>query len=157
MLLIDQDFLPQATSLIKMATSHICISTFKAEISPQPRGRRIFAFFKTLYEKHKSGVKVDFLLNWNSQHRAVPTCNTLTLRELKAQGINIRTLPNNRCCHAKIILVDNAKAIVGSHNLSIASTRKNFETSYLITNKVSIYRLASVFKHNLENSTTPKI
>jgi len=155
MLLIDQDFLPQATSLIKMATSHICISTFKAEISIKPRGHRVHLFFDTLFAKRKEGIKVDFLLNWNSEHRAVPQCNMATLLELKKQKINIRILPNNRCCHAKIIMVDKSKAIVGSHNLSIASCTKNFEVSYLITNDVSIYRLASVFAHNLANSKTP--
>jgi len=155
MLLIDQDFIPQATSLISMARSHICISTFKAEISVKPRGRKVLAFFKTLYKKHQEGVQVDFLLNWNTQHRAVPQSNAFVLQELKQQKINIRILPHNRCCHAKIIIVDNTKAIIGSHNLSVASCRQNFETSYLITNKVSIYRLASVFAHNLSNSKTP--
>jgi len=154
MLLIDQDFLPQAIALLNTAKSYINIATFKAEISPKPRGRALRLFYETLFAKRKSGVVVNFFLNWNSQHRSVPTCNMATLLELKKQKINVYTLPNNRCCHAKIIIADRAQAIIGSHNLSIASCHRNFEASYLITDKVSVDRLCFIFTRTCSNATS---
>ena len=155
MLLIDQDFLPQATALISMATSRIDLSTFKAEITSKPRGRRLRLFFDTLFRKREAGVQINFLLNWNDVRHAAPLCNLATILELKRHKINVQILPNNRCCHAKVIIVDKDRAIIGSHNLSIASCHNNFEASYLVLEKVSVTRLSAVFDHTLSNSKTP--
>ena len=155
MLLIDQDFLPRAIALLDTADSCIDVSTFKAEITSKPRGRALRLFFDTLFKKRKAGIQVNFLLNWNTERRAVPLCNMATVLELKRQKINVRILPNNRCCHAKLIIVDRAKAIIGSHNLSIASCHKNFEVSYLITDSISVDRLAFVFARTCLNATKP--
>lgn len=155
MLLVDQDFLPQATAFIDTAKRRIDISTFKAEITSKPRGRRLHVFFDTLFQKRESGVQVNFLLNWNIDGRAVPNCNRATIQELKRRKIEIRILPYNRCCHAKIIIVDQDKAIVGSHNLSVKGCHNNFEVSYIILDKVSISRLCNVFRHTFINANRP--
>jgi len=146
MILIDNDFLPQATALISTAQRRIDISTFKAEITSKPRGRRLRIFFATLIKKREAGVQINFLINWNEERRACPHCNLSTIHELKNHKINVRILPNNRCCHAKIIIVDQDKAIIGSHNLSIKGCHNNFEVSYLIMELVQIDRLSGVFE-----------
>lgn len=155
MILIDQDFLPQATALISMAQRRIDLATFKAEITSKPRGQRLRLFFDTLFEKRAAGLQINFLLNWNDNRRVVPLCNLATILELKRRKINVRILPNNRCCHAKVIIVDQDKAIIGSHNLSIAGCHNNFEVSYIIRDLVSVARLSSVFEHTLQNSQRP--
>lgn len=155
MILIDQDFLPQAMALVNMAQSRIDVSTFKAEMTSKPRGRRLRLFFNALIDKRKAGLEVNFLLNWNDARRAAPHCNLSTINNLVKNKINVQILPYNRCCHAKIIIADRTTAIIGSHNLSIASCHNNFETSYLITDKVSVNRLSTVFERTLLNSKTP--
>jgi len=155
MILLNQDFLPQAIALISMATRRIDLSTFKAEITSKPRGRRLRLFFDTLFAKRAAGLEVNFLLNWNEARRAAPLCNLATILDLKRHKINVRILPNNRCCHAKIIIVDKDKAIIGSHNLSITSCHNNFEASYIIRDRVSVDRLSSAFEHTLNDSQKP--
>lgn len=155
MILIDQDFLPRATALINSATSRIDVSTFKAELTTKPRGRRLRLFFEALFAKRQAGLTVNFLLNWNDARRAAPQCNLATILSLKKNDLNIRILPSNRCCHAKIIIVDRTRAIIGSHNLSIMSCHNNFEASYLITDKISVDRLSAFFDHTLQNTTSP--
>lgn len=155
MLLIDQEFLQQARSLISTARRRIDISTFKAEITSRPRGRALRCFFDELFKKHDQGVEVNFLLNWNTDRRAVPLTNRYVIQELKRRKINVRILPDNRCCHAKILIVDRHIAIVGSHNLSVRGCHNNFETSYLIHDPASVARLTAAFDHVFINSKTP--
>lgn len=153
MILIDNEFLPQAQAMVEMARRTIDISTFKAEITSKPRGVRLFSFFQKLFEKRAAGVQVRFLLNYNDERRAMPHCNVYAFHELKQRKIDVRKLTGNRCCHAKILLIDRSKAIVGSHNLSVKSCHNNFETSYLVMEPVSVSRLARVFDHVFDLST----
>ena len=145
LLLTDNEFLPQARALVESATKSIDISTFKAEITTKPRGIALLHFFKALLLKAKGGVKVRFLINWNSERRSCPKTNLYVITELKKANINIRHLKQNRCCHAKTIIIDKEKAIIGSHNLSVKSCHNNFEISYVVPDPEAVARLTSVF------------
>ena len=119
MLLYDNEFLPQAIALIESAKSNIRIATFKAEISLKPQGYKLKRFFDILAEKKSQGIEVNFLINKNDNKRGTPRSNIPAIQFFKAHKINIRVLRDNRCAHAKIILVDQERAIIGSHNLSL--------------------------------------
>lgn len=152
MILLDEEFLPQAFALIVGAKERIDISTFKAEINGKPRGLRLKQFFNLLYEKKSQGVQVNFLINWNDERRVVPAANITAIKELKAHNINVKILSGNRCCHAKIILVDKSKAIIGSHNLSVRSCHNNFEISYYIEDPAGTARLADIYNKILQTA-----
>ena len=145
MLLYDNEFLPQAIALIESAKSHIRIATFKAEIPLKPQGLKLKRFFDILAEKKSQGIQIDFLINKNDNKRGNPRSNIPTIQYLKARKINVRTLRDNRCAHAKVILVDQERAIIGSHNLSMKSCFENFETSFLVSDPANIARLAAVY------------
>ena len=145
MLLYDNEFLPQAIALIESAKSHIRISTFKAEISLKPAGIRLKRLFDLLAEKKDQGVQVDFLINKNDKKIGTPRTNFSVIKYLVNKKINIRTLRDNRCCHAKIIIADQERAIIGSHNLSIKSCFDNFETSFIVSDPANIARLCAIF------------
>jgi phosphatidylserine/phosphatidylglycerophosphate/cardiolipin synthase-like enzyme len=152
MILIDEDFLPQAIALITSAKERIDIATFKAEITPKPRGLRLKQFFQTLFDKRDQGVQVNFLINWNDERRVVPMTNLSAIRDLKQHKINVKILKSNRCCHAKILLVDKDRAIIGSHNLSVRSCHNNFEISYLFDDPCSITRLSTIYDRTLQDA-----
>ena len=145
MLLYDNEFLPQAIAIIESAKSHIRISTFKAEISTKPIGLKLKKFFDLLATKKGQGVQIDFLINKNDKRVGTPRTNYTAIKYLTTQKINVRTLRNNRCCHAKIIIADQERAIIGSHNLSIKSCFDNFETSFVVSDPANIARLCAVF------------
>ena len=148
LLLIDDNFLPVVKMLIENAKKTIDITTFKAEICHLSRGEKLLLFWDMLTKKAKEGVRIRLLLNWNDERRGVAKTNLYAMTELKKAGIKTRFLPNNRCCHAKIICVDSSKAIIGSHNLSVKSTASNFEISYLITAAEEIAELSKVFSQS---------
>ena len=155
MLLFDQEFLQQARALLSVAKHRIEVATFKAEISHSPRGRSLLHFFEELFKKREQGLEINFLLNWSTEKRVVPLTNKYAIQELKRHKINVRILPNNRCCHAKILIIDRHVAILGSHNLSIRSCHNNFEVSYLIQKPADIARLGASFDHVFLNAKVP--
>ncbi len=148
LILTDNEFLPQARALIESAERSIDISTFKAEITTKPRGLALLHFFKVLLLKAKAGVQVRFLINWNQDRRACPKTNLYVISELKKTNVKIRYLKNNRCCHAKAIIVDKKKMIIGSHNLSVKSCHNNFEISYVVSAPDEVDSLSKVFDHS---------
>jgi len=137
LLLIDEQFLPQAMALLDMAQREIAISTFKLEITDKPRGRPLRAFFMKLVEKCKAGIKVNILFNCHDDRRATPRTN-----------LDVRYLKDNRCCHAKALIIDKEQALIGSHNLSVMSCASNFEVSYLTPDLEIVKRLSDVFAHS---------
>ncbi len=145
MILHDNEFLPHALALIDTAKSSVDISTFKAEITSKPRGKRLSSFFDKLYEKKSQGIRVRFLINYHDDHRIIPKTNLCAINNLKNHKIDVRALSHNRCNHAKVIIVDTEKAILGSHNLSVKSVHNNFEISYLLTNLTDVCFLQAIY------------
>lgn len=148
LLVVDNQYLSLAQGLIEQAKLEISLCTFKLEINDKPRGRTLKKFFDTLIERIKQGVKVRVLFNWHDDRRSVAKTNFYASHCLSDSGADVRFLKNNRCCHAKIILVDKEKALLGSHNLSIRSCENNFELSYLIPDPETVHQLSDVFEHS---------
>jgi phosphatidylserine/phosphatidylglycerophosphate/cardiolipin synthase-like enzyme len=146
LLIVDSQYVPQAIALVKSARKEICISSFKLEISEKPRGRDLCEFFDEIKEKIKQGVKVKILFNWHDDRRSVPKTNEGAAHNLKNCGADVRYLKNNRCCHAKLLMIDREKILLGSHNLSVRSTQANFELSYLIPDPETVQQVSAVFE-----------
>lgn len=148
LLVVDNQYLSVAQTLIEQAKKEICVSSFKLEISEKPRGRALKKLFDSIIERLKAGVKVKVLFNWHDDQKSVAKTNYYASVFLKSHGADVRFLQANRCCHAKLLLVDKEKALLGSHNLSIRSCENNFELSYLIPDPETVANLSSVFEHS---------
>jgi phosphatidylserine/phosphatidylglycerophosphate/cardiolipin synthase-like enzyme len=146
LLVLDNQYLGIAQALVEQAKQEICISTFKLEINEKPRGRALKRFFESITEKIKQGVKVKVLFNWHSDQRSVAKTNLYASTFLKNQGAEVRFLKNNRCCHAKLLIIDREKVLLGSHNLSVRSCENNFELSYLIPDPETVAQVSAVFE-----------
>lgn len=140
-ILYDQQLLSFILPCIAEANRYIFISTFKAEWIQNREGHRLGAFWKTLLAKAEKKIRVNLLLNYHSDRARIAKSNLLLANKLDHQNIKIRYLAGNRCVHAKIILIDDKVATIGSHNLSNASHRRNFEASVAIRNTETIQDL----------------
>jgi phosphatidylserine/phosphatidylglycerophosphate/cardiolipin synthase-like enzyme len=69
---------------------------------------------------------------------------------LKAQGIEARTIPH---CHVKAIVVDGARAYLGSENFSYTSLSKNREVGLVLTEPAPIKVMSDTFEHDWASST----
>ncbi len=152
LILHDEQFLTYAQELINRAVRAIDISTFKLEMSGKKMGRPLLQFFDTLYEKQRKGVYIRFLAPTSSQSLHTPYSNTPAIAILKKNNIAVRHLLYDRCCHAKIIIVDNADAIIGSHNLCVRSCHYNFEVSYMGNEPIYVKRLSCIFNQVWETA-----
>jgi len=148
----DEQFLPVAKGLLEIATKSIYISTFKAEIISKPRGQKLFDFFSVLANKATSGVDVRFMFNTPENGKHIPPSNAKALKFLTKAKIKVRHLPNDRLCHAKILLVDNTYAIVGSHNLCVRACQYNFELSSYIIDTEYCKDLKTIYENIWDNS-----
>lgn len=144
-LLTDEKFLPAAILLLSDAQKSIDISTFKAEMTTKPRGRRLKILFDLIIEKARLGIPVRFLISKREEYGHIPLTNLFAVREMKANGVQVRHLRNSRLCHAKTIIIDDELAILGSHNLSIKSCHNNFEASVCITKPYIVGQLKGFF------------
>jgi len=156
MILYDEKFIIAAKELLSSAKQRIDISTYKAEYTTTPRGKALNELFEILIRKKSEGVLINFIVNQTDHKRTGPRSNIIAIKKLKEKGINPRILPDNRCCHAKIIIVDQEKAIIGSHNLSIRSTTENFEISTLLSDEISVSFVQAVYNKNLAVSKEPR-
>lgn len=151
-LLVDENFLPSAINLIGKAEKLIYISTFKAELTTKPRGRRLHKFFELLLEKARLGIDVRLLISKREEYGHIPLTNLFAVRAMKEGKVKVRHLRNSRLCHAKILLVDDFAGILGSHNLSIKSCHSNFEVSYFFYDSSIIDHLYNVYLRLWDNA-----
>ena len=151
-LLTDNEYLPFATRLIENARHNIDISTFKAELTTKPRGRRLAKFFDLVIEKSRLGIPVRFLISKRESYGHIPLTNLYAVRELKANKVKVRHLRQSRICHAKIIIVDSRLALIGSHNLSIKSCCNNFECSLYFEDEKTVNHLVNVYTKTFDDA-----
>jgi phosphatidylserine/phosphatidylglycerophosphate/cardiolipin synthase-like enzyme len=144
-ILIDQSFIEWATIAATAATRSIDITTFKAEVCHKQRARKLLTFFETLKQRAGAGVRIRILINWNEEKRAVPKTNIFAAQWLTEAGVDVRHLRNNRCCHTKLIIIDNQVAAIGSHNLSVKSISDNFEITLATIETADIRLLSEIF------------
>ncbi len=151
-LLVDEEFLGVASAFVKNARRSIYITSFKLEIPEKTKGKHLRDFFDALAEKEKGKVDVRIITNKEEKRGHIPATNSCAICFLVENNIETRFLRNYRICHAKIIIVDEKIAIVGSHNLSYKSCHANFETSYLFDDPASVGRIVNTFHHLWEDS-----
>jgi len=140
-LLIEEEFLPAAKYLIMRAKYSVFISTFKAEITSKPRGRKLSKLFDEICQAKIRGLDVRVLINTAAPRGSIPLSNAYAVTFLKKNGVEVRKLQHERCCHAKLIIVDGGTVILGSHNLSVKSCHNNFEVSCMIYSQPTVETL----------------
>ena len=140
------EFINAAIDFVSGAEKSIFISTFKAEISSKVKGEKLMQFFQILAAKKAEGVDVRMLFDTPESGKHIPPSNAKALKFLQKNNIKCKSLRNGRLCHAKMLIVDNANSIVGSHNLSVMSCRYNFELSVSIPDNKYCQNLTEIFE-----------
>ena len=128
----NEQYLATAHGILGLAGRNVDICTYKFEISQRTDARGLNSLVGTLYALATIGVPVRVLLNITGKRSGLSRLNENTGRTLKAHGIEVRYLPDRRCQHAKMLLVDRCVGIIGSHNWSPKSMTENFEVSVAI-------------------------
>lgn len=105
-----------------------------------------------LADKARSGVDVDLLLPGpHHDHRMVKLAGQKKMRALLAAGVKIHRFQPSMM-HAKIILVDDQLAMIGSANLNYRSLRKDDEIVLTVSDRQLVSELDHDFDQDLSRS-----
>lgn len=98
-----------------------------------------------------SGVKVTLILPRRSDHRAVGWAAESLFAELLAAGVRLH-LRKPPFIHSKAMIIDRARALVGSANLDYRSLRLNYELNLEVIGGEFVARLDQQLRHELGQS-----
>ena len=137
-------YFPAVKEALSEAEKSINMAMYFVGFNPSNRESQVYALVEELVNAHKRGVKVKVILDqgidfsggergvrrWEREQR-----NASLFVYLRQQGIEAYYDSLPTITHAKAIIIDEERVIVGSTNWSASSLQKNWETSCLIRSK----------------------
>ncbi|GAB4274626.1 MAG: phospholipase D-like domain-containing protein [Opitutales bacterium] len=103
--------------------------------------------FRSLIVKAHTGRRVRIILPEKSNHRMVDFARNYYLRQLDRAGVEVLFF-HTGMIHAKLFVVDNKVAMMGSANIDMRSLFVNFEVGVFLTSEASIEELQN-WLHNI--------
>ena len=149
--IVDNEFLTIAPFVIDQAKKKLLISTYRLQIHTKTKASNFLNLYKALVNAIARGVKVQVLAQYSEKIGLSPHSNLLSMAILKDKGAEVRFLKRGRISHAKMIIVDDAYLIMGSHNWSLSSLTRNFEFSVLLDDPESIAQAKAHYLVNWES------
>ena len=135
--IIGKEFPKKVIPLIEQAKHVINIVVYSWWWYPDQIGSEIQKFNNTIINAAKKGVNVKVIANeWP------------TMAVLAKNGIKTKKLETKRKVHAKLMIIDNKTAILGSHNYTMGAFTTNYEIS-IITQDVEVVKRLRQFFNNL--------
>lgn len=144
-LVFDEQYFAVCLSMIRAAKENIFLSTFVVNLQAYRKQTKTQSLLGALKEAAQRGVEVKILLNRYQPQRKITKLNNLAALYLKGDNIDLRFLPDNRCCHAKFIVVDKKSFILGSHNWTRKALERNFEVSFFLEDVILAGELTAWF------------
>lgn len=131
-LLENKDLFPALIRAIDEAHQEIliCMFSFKAGVHPNSYPDRIVEHLARAVQR---GVQVEVVLETTGDR-----ANDLTAQNLKTKvlleekGVNVYLDDPHKTTHAKLVVVDERRVFMGSHNLTASALKHNNEISVLI-------------------------
>ena len=135
-IVIGSDFPKVVIPLIKDAEKSIKIIVYDWRWYPQNPGASCQRFNQAILSAHKRNVKVEAITNTRK-----------TVQRLKKIGVGAKILHSYKLVHIKLMIIDDEKIIVGSHNYSESAFEKNYELSVLLENPKNKGRFINFFNN----------
>lgn len=141
----DSLYFYTAIGLIQSAQKEVLICNFKMESPIGKKKKKLIALYNALEKKAATGVSIKILLHGLAGKNTIAQANRTTADFLEKKSIEIRSLPEWRTIHAKILIQDEKKMLLGSHNWTARSLSYNLETSLLIKNSPVVEKVVCFF------------
>jgi len=134
--IIGKQFPQKVIPLIDAAKRSIDIVVFDWRWYPQDPGASVQLFNQALVRAVRRGVKIRAIAN-----------NDEIINTLKSVGIEAKKLLSKKLVHVKLMILDNQKVVVGSHNYTQSAFQMNFELSVLLDEPLNISDFFSFFNN----------
>jgi len=143
----DEDYVRKLPALLRKAKRTIRLSLYVAVAGGKPAKKSSRLLIDHLLVAAKGGVECLVLLNMVARGSYLKTQNLRTIVLMRRHGIQTRQLTGSRCNHAKAVLIDAKYAVIGSHNWSPSSLRRNHEASMVTDDPAAVTGFVEHFDH----------
>lgn len=133
-IIIGKEYPKKVIPLIYAARKSIDIMVYHWLWYPTDIGSQIQKFNAAIASRKRVGKRVRVITNTGQ-----------TIATLKGLGIKAKKIHSSRLIHAKVLIIDNEKVILGSHNYTKNAFGLNHEVSILITGEKEVKRLSDFF------------
>jgi len=147
-IITDNNFIGFATELVINSVAKIYMILYYVSIHQTWKSCEIRNFLDVLIDKQKKGVEIKILMNHSGQKNILYTGLKNSFDYLQKNNVPVKHTPQGRTTHAKLILSDGNKFIIGSHNFSMTSLHRNRELSIYVENKSLCTQLENYFLEN---------
>lgn len=120
-IIIGKQFVPAVLPLLEAARESVKIIVYDWRLRMNDPLHPVSVFTSALVRAAERGVEVRALVS-----------NEMVRRELMQYGLKVKMLYNEKLVHAKVLLVDDRLAVVGSHNYSQSAFTMNLEVSLAV-------------------------
>lgn len=144
-ILIDEEYRKMLPQAMTGAKRKIRIMIYRVQ---RKLGRGLTEenlFLDTIKDRVRRGVKVYLIIDYYPRPGMAYKENLYTALILMDHGVYARYLKNSRVCHAKTVIIDQEIALIGSHNWTNNSLKRNLEISVMIKEKEEVGRLVEEF------------
>lgn len=135
----DPQALGAAVRMIQGAQRRVWVAMYVVRLDEDGP---VSALLRALGEARRRGLDVRVLLDLDDQETGK---NQAATDWLRSQGIRVVLDEAKITTHAKVILVDDREALVGSHNWTRSALTKNREVSVILADAASLADLAAWF------------
>lgn len=119
--IVGKKYVEKVVPLIDAARSEISIIIFDWRLRPKESKHPVTVLVLALQRAAGRGVRVRALVS-----------SALVVEQLRFTGIKVKVLNWEHLMHAKVMLIDNCIAVVGSHNYTQSAFTKNLEVSLVV-------------------------
>jgi phosphatidylserine/phosphatidylglycerophosphate/cardiolipin synthase-like enzyme len=143
--ILTADYFDALRDTLAYAREHVRVLAYVINFNFYQKYYRSTYIFNRLLDLHRAAVPVDIILdsspNYSNNHRA----NLFTVTRFAEKGIKIRMQTDKHPQHSKLIIIDQATAFLGSHNLTEGSLSNKNELSFQITDPPTVRELSTYF------------
>ncbi|MCK4386454.1 MAG: hypothetical protein KAW52_09340 [candidate division Zixibacteria bacterium] len=144
-ILIDEEYRKMLIQALAAAKREIRVMMYRVQ---RKLGRGMTEenlFLDTIKDRVRRGVKVWLIIDYYPRPGMAYKENLFVALILMDNGVYARYLKNSRVCHAKTVIIDKEIALIGSHNWTTNSLKRNLEVSVMIKDKDEVKRLLDEF------------
>ena len=144
--LLGSEFLAEVVKQIKEAEESVWVVMFEWSWYPGQRTGTVQDLNRELCIRAKNKLDVKVLLHNESIGRALHRINRQTAQHLRQNKVEVKWGNTGVALHAKVWIFDREWVVVGSHNISVRSTRTNEEVSVVFDDVSEVKRMVEWFE-----------
>jgi len=144
--LMNPEFLPEVVKQVRDAEKSIWVAMFEWSWYPGQHTGTVQDLNRELAIRGRAGLDIRVMLHNEAIGRHLHRINRKTASHLTQNKVKVKWGNSGKPLHAKAWIFDQARVIIGSHNISVRSTRTNIEVSALCDDNDEVSKMVVWFE-----------